>query len=211
VVTLLTFEANRHVGPAVTGALGNVSPVFAILLAVALLGEVPRGGQVAGMAIILAGVLAIIWAPRAVPKQALGWAIGLLLLAALIRGLVQPVVKLGLEQWPSPYSATLIGYTMSALVILSVTTLLLGGPAAALQQRGWPWFVPVGLLNGLAVLAMYGALSRGPVAIVAPLVACYPLATLGFGRLLLGAANLTWRVGLGVAVTVAGVALLLRA
>jgi uncharacterized membrane protein len=210
-VTLLTFEANRHVGPAVTGALGNVSPVFAILLAVALLGEVPRGGQVAGMAIILAGVLAIIWAPRAVPKQALGWAIGLLLLAALIRGLVQPVVKLGLEQWPSPYSATLIGYTMSALVILSVTTLLLGGPAAALQQRGWPWFVPVGLLNGLAVLAMYGALSRGPVAIVAPLVACYPLATLGFGRLLLGAANLTWRVGLGVAVTVAGVALLLRA
>ena len=29
VVTLLTFEANRRVGPSVTGALGNLSPLFA--------------------------------------------------------------------------------------------------------------------------------------------------------------------------------------
>jgi drug/metabolite transporter (DMT)-like permease len=58
---------------------------------------------------------------------------------------------------------------------------------------------------------MYAALARGPVTLVAPLVACYPLATLAFGRLLLGAGGLTWTVGLGVATTVAGVALLLRA
>ena len=50
--------------------------------------------------------------------------------------------------------------------------------------------MPVGLLNGLAVLTMYAALARGPVAVVAPLVACYPLATLAFSRLLLGAGSL---------------------
>ena len=43
------------------------------------------------------------------------------------------------------------------------------------------------------------------------LVACYPLATLAFNRLLLGTGGLTWNAGLGVAITVAGVALLLRA
>ena len=58
---------------------------------------------------------------------------------------------------------------------------------------------------------MYAALARGPVAVVAPLVACYPLATLAFSRLLLGSGGLTWSAGLGVAITVAGVALLLRA
>ncbi len=51
----------------------------------------------------------------------------------------------------------------------------------------------------------------GPVAVVAPLVACYPLATLAFSRLLLGSASLAWSAAIGVGVTVVGVALLLRA
>ena len=61
------------------------------------------------------------------------------------------------------------------------------------------------------MLAIYAALARGPVAVVAPLVACYPLATLAFSRLLLGSGGLTVGAGLGVAITVAGVALLLLA
>lgn len=210
-VTLLTFEANRRVGPAITGALGNLSPLFAILIAFVVLGEVPKLGQLAGVAVILAGVLLIIGAPRSASHQAFGLAVALLLLAAFIRGSVQPVVKLGLEAWPSPYSATLIGYVMSATVLIGFATLKEGDPAAVFRQRGWLWFVPVGLLNGLAVLLMYAALARGPVAVVAPLVACYPLATLAFSRLLLGSGGLTWATGVGVAITVAGVALLLRA
>ena len=46
---------------------------------------------------------------------------------------------------------------------------------------------------------------------MAPLVACYPLATLAFNRLLLGTGGLTLGAGLGVAITVAGVVMLLRA
>jgi drug/metabolite transporter (DMT)-like permease len=210
-VTLLTFEGNRHVGPAITGALGNLSPLFAILIALFVLGEVPSLGQLAGIAVVLAGVLLIVGAPRSIPRQAFGWAIAVLLLAAFIRGLVQPVVKLGLVDWPSPFAAALIGYLMSALMILSVGISREGTAVLPFRSRGWPWFVPVGLLNGLAVLTMYAALARGPVAVVAPLVACYPLATLAFSRLLLGAGGLTWSTGLGVAITVAGVALLLLA
>ena len=68
-VTLLTFEANRRVGPAITGALGNLSPLFAILIAFLVLGEVPRSGQLVGVAVILAGVLLIIGAPRSIPHR----------------------------------------------------------------------------------------------------------------------------------------------
>lgn len=209
-VTLLTFEGNRRVGASITGAFGNFAPVFAVLGAVVLLGEIPRLGQLGGLAVILGGVLLIIGAPRDMPQRFFGWAILLLVLASLIRGLVQPVTKLGLAYWPSPFAASLIAYIMSAMVILS-TGLAREGRAALLDPpAGWLWFVPVGLLNGLSVLLIYAALMRGSVAVIAPLLACYPLATLLFSRLILGAGGIGWRVALGVAITVVGVALLLR-
>jgi drug/metabolite transporter (DMT)-like permease len=210
-VTVLTFEGNRRVGPALAGALGNLSPVFAVLLALVLLGEVPGSGQLAGMAVILLGVLLIVGAPRVAPRDGFAWAIALLLLAAGIRGLVQPVVKLGLEAWPSPFAATVIGYMMSASTILVAGAVHKDAATPALRSRGWAWFVLIGWINGASQFAIYAALARGPVAVVAPLVACYPLAALVFGRILLGSGGLTPVAGLGVAVTVAGVALLLRA
>jgi drug/metabolite transporter (DMT)-like permease len=211
VVTLLTFEANRRVGASISSALGNLTPLFAIVIALLILGEVPRAGQVVGVGVILTGVLLIVGAPRAVRGHVFGWAVVLLLLSAFIRGLVQPVVKLGLALWPSAFAATLISYVMSASLILSVAAIREGAAIVPAWRLGWRWFVPVGLLNGLAVLAMYSALARGPVAVVAPLVACYPLATLAFSRLLLGSASLPRSALIGVGVTVAGVALLLRA
>ena len=210
VVTLLTFEANRRVGASISSALGNLSPLFAILIAFLVLREIPRPGQLVGLGVILTGVALIVGAPRATNGQAFGFAIVLLLLAAFIRGLVQPIVKLGLTHWPSAYAATLISYIMSATFILSVAAIREGSAIVTAWRKGWRWFIPVGLLNGLAVLAMYGALARGPVTVVAPLVACYPLATLAFSRLLLKSTSLAWGAAIGVAVTVAGVALLLR-
>lgn len=209
-VTLLTFEANRRVGASLTSALGNLSPLFAIVIAFLVLGEVPRAGQLMGVVVILIGVLLIVGRPGTMPSQAVGWAVVLLVLASFIRGLVQPVVKLGLAYWPDAFAATLISYFMSASLILSAGAIRDGAAIVPGWHGGWRWFVPVGLLNGLAVLSMYAALARGPVAVVAPLVACYPLATMAFSRLLLGSTSLAWSAGAGVVTTVVGVALLLR-
>jgi drug/metabolite transporter (DMT)-like permease len=208
-VTILTFEANRRIGPTLTGALGNLTPLFAVLLAIALLGEAPRTGQIAGMAVILAGVLVLLGPPGRWLGVGLGLGIALPLAAALIRGLVQPVVKLGLEAWPNPFAATLFGYLVSAVIILTAGATIEGRQLARPHLRGWVLFSIIGLCNGLAMLLMYAALARGPIIVVAPLVACYPLATLVFGRILLGPGDLSRRIALGVAVTVAGVALLL--
>lgn len=209
-VTLLTFEANRRIGANLTGALGNLTPLFAVLLAVALLGEAPLPGQLAGMAVIVAGVLVLIARPGQAFGVSLLPALALPLAAALIRGLVQPVVKLGLADWPNPFAATLFGYLVSATVILTAGAMVEGRRVARIHRRGLGLFVAVGLCNGVAVLLMYAALARGPVVTVAPLIACYPLATLAFSRLLLGRAGLSRQMALGVAVTVVGVAVLLR-
>jgi drug/metabolite transporter (DMT)-like permease len=95
------------------------------------------------------------------------------LAAAVIRGAVQPVIKLGSERWPSPFAAVVIGYTISFAVLVFAAFVHDPKLVRRFDRRG-----AVGLCNGLAVLSLYAALGHGPVALVAPLVASYPLVTL---------------------------------
>jgi drug/metabolite transporter (DMT)-like permease len=209
-VTLLTFAANRRIGPNLTGALGNTTPLFAVGVAVVLLGEAPRAAQLAGIAAVCLGVaLLFVGRARSVPGAPV-WALALPLAAAAVRGLVQPVVKIGLEGWPDPFAAATIGYLVSALVIVTLARARGAVPRAS-AGRGAAWFVAVGLANGAAVLGLYVALARGPVTVVAPLVACYPLFTLALNRLVLGDRTPAAPLVPGVALTVAGVALILLA
>ncbi len=207
-VTLLTFAATRAIGPNLTGVLGNLAPVFAVAIAVVLLGETPRVGQLAGLIVVCAGI-ALLFAGRHPAVRGIpAWAWALPLGAALVRGLIQPAVKIGLEGWPNPFAAVTIGYLVSSTLILTAKAVD-RNPAAAATSRAWGWFVPVGLCNGLGVLSLYSALGRGPVTIVAPLVACYPVFTLLLNRLLLADRSLPAQAVSGVLVTVAGIALIL--
>lgn len=208
-VTMLTFAANQRLGPHVTGALGNLAPLFAVLLAVLLLGEVPGLGAAAGILVVVAGATVLALGPAGGASLPMQVALLLPLAAALVRGLVQPAVKIGFATWPNPYAAATIGYLVSAVVVVAFARLRGGLPSPRADRTGMLWFAAVGLCNGAAVLTMYGALARGPVALVAPLVATYPLATLALGAVFLRGVRIGPRIVLGVVVTVAGVALLL--
>lgn len=209
VLTLFTFESNRLLGPVITGALGNLSPLFAVGLAVILLGEPLRALQFAGLVVIVVGV-AVITVTR--PQDVRNWRHWALLLplgAALLRGLTQPVIKIGLEIWPNPVAAGLTGYIVSALVAICVVRMRTGRFIADAPLRGRLWFVSVGMSNGIGVLLMYAALAHGPVSVVAPLVATYPLMTVGLGALVLGKVDGGGRLAAGTAFTVLGAVMLL--
>jgi len=207
-VTLLTFAANRHMGPGTAGALGNLAPLVAVGVALAWLGETPGPTQLAGIAVIVAGVTVLSLRGRALAGDWPLWVLALPFAAAAIRGLVQPVVKVGLAAWPSPFAAALIGYTVSSAVMLGLAVSR-GGALAPMDRRGAAWFALVGLANGTAVLTMYAALAMGPVTLVAPVIAVYPAITLAIGAMLLRAHPITRRQLTGVALTVAGVIVLL--
>lgn len=208
-VTILTFAANRRIGPNLTGALGNLAPLFAVLIAVAVLGERLGGAQVAAVLAVVLGVVLLYLSPARAWATPMRWAFALPLAAALVRGLVQPAMKVGLAAWPNPFAAATIGYVVSSAVVLGAMALRNGGPPVRFSRKGWFWFALVGAANGAAVLLLYQALSLGPVSRVAPLVACYPLVTLLLSRFVPGLAPLTPATWAGVALTVAGVALLL--
>ena len=97
-------------------------------------------------------------------------------------GWILPIVKFGFEWWPNPIAAVVVSYTVSSAVLILSALGRAGGSIPIIDHPGVLWFAAVGLCNGLSVLAIYGALEYGPVAIISPLIASYRLVTLLLSR-----------------------------
>ncbi len=208
-LTLLTFASNRALGPVVTSTLGNLAPLFAVSLALLLLHEPLQPAQLVGAVIAVSGAVIItVTRPRDLGSWR-SWALLLPLCSAFVRGVVPPIAKLGLAIWPSPLWACLIGYVMSSLVVLTVQRFRKG---SFIVEGPWPgrlWFSVTGISNGLSALCLFAAVRNGPITLVAPLAAIYPLITVGLSAIMLKHIAITPRIVAGTALTVAGVVLVL--
>ena len=175
---------HERLGTAVAGAVGNVAPLFAVLGAVLFLGERLGLGQVVGLLLVVGGVVLMALRGGAGGRQWAVWVLALPLAAALVRGAIEPVIKSGLAIWHEPLAAAAIGYSLSTMVIVSLVgrRALMAGPA---DPTGRLWFVAVGLSNGTATFLLYAALGLGLIAVVAPLVALFPVMAVGLSYLLL--------------------------
>ena len=211
VVTLINFASNRIAGPTIAGTLSSTTPLFAVLVAIVILGEPLTLTTATGTAAIMLGVIAFSARGENGGRALTAIAILLPLAGAAIRGGAQAAVKGGLALWSEPFVAVLVGYTVSCATIFATSRALVPGGAAPFNRRGVPWFMSVGACNGAGILAMYAALARSPVSVVSPLVATYPLFTLALSAMFLREEKLGARVLAGVALTVAGVIVLARA
>ena len=207
-VTLLTYESNRQLGPTVTGAVSCTAPLFAVITAFVFLNERLTAPTALGGAIIVLGLMMLTM--RAPLQTRPGWRLVLPVSGAVLRGVAQTLTKLGLVLWPSPFTAALVGYATSAGVMWAAKAAQ-PGSRTSIGRAGILWFMAVGTLNGGAVLLMYYALNIGTVSVVSPIVATYPLFTMLFSALFLKTEALTARVLAGVVLAVAGVAVILVA
>ena len=208
VVSILAVRSNERLGPAVAGAVGNVTPIFAVLGAVLFLGEHLGLLQLAGLAMVVGGVALLALRGGTGGRHWSVWVLGLPLAAALVRGAIQPAIKTGLALWPEPLAAAAIGYALSSVVIASLVgrRALRAGPAI---RSGVLWFLAVGFANGTATFLLYAALGLGSITVVAPLVALFPLMGVVMSWIFLRGEQLH-AIGLvGILVSVAGVILLL--
>ena len=207
-VTILTFEATRFLGPNVTAAMGNLAPVVAVGAGVLWLGEALGMRQFAGIAVLVAGVTMMTtnrnWGDTTWPL----WALALPLTASMLRGFGQPLLKVGFGWWHNPRVATLLCYASSATVVVLVGLLRKKASAASFTPKGVAWFMVVGVGNGLATWLGIEAVARGPVSLVAPVVASYPLFTLAIGSVLLRRVKVSRAQSVGVGLAAIGVMIL---
>jgi len=209
-VTLLTFRSNHLLGPTITSTVAGTSPLFALLAAAWFLGEeVPARAAVAALGVV-AGIALLSWRRAALPGAIAGTALLWPIAAAVVRGVAQVGAKAGLGLWPSPFAACLVGYLMSSATVIAADRLRQARPGRP-TRSSLAWFAATGLLNGLAVLAMYTALGAAPVWIVAPIVASYPLVTAVLGAALLHDEKPSPQAAAGAIVTVAAIVYLVGA
>jgi drug/metabolite transporter (DMT)-like permease len=171
----------RMIGPALTAGLASTSPVFAMVLAVAVLGEVLSARILTGTAIVVGSIAFIALRSRGAGANWPLWAVAIPLGAALTRGLSHNVIKIGLGGLDSPMTAALVAATTSLLVLAIVH--VASRRRLAPLGRGYFWFGLCGVLNGLGLVGLNAALALGEVIVVAPLVATTPAFTLIMGWL----------------------------
>jgi len=207
IVTLLTYESNRQLGPTLTGAVSCTAPLFAVVAAVFFLDERLALPTAIGGLVIVAGLMLL--TTRAPLRTPPGWRLLLPVSGAALRGVAQTLTKLGLMLWPSPFTAALVGYTASAAVMWGTEAATSRG--ARISRTGVFWFSAVGMLNGSAVLLMYYALNVGSVSVVSPIVATYPLFTMLFSAIFLRTETLSPKAVAGVVLAICGVAVIVAA
>ncbi len=188
-MTLHTLSV-RMIGPGLTAGLASTSPVFAMALAVIVLGELVTGQVAAGTAIVVCGIAFVALQARRPGVSWPMWAVAIPLGAALTRGLSHNVIKIGLNDLPSPLTAALIAATTSLAVLFGINT-------ASRQPMprwgsGFIWFALCGLLNGIGLVSLNIALALGDVIVVSPLVATTPAFTLLTGWLFFRRERVGW-------------------
>ena len=204
---LLFTLAVRDAGSSRTSVVVGAAPLFAVLIALVVLGEPFRLPLVLGALLVVAGGT-LLASDRARPAQFL--AVGLVLAAAsalliATRDNVVRAVSDDLDVDPSAGAA--VALLVGGLAMLAYAAVR--RPSELRSFRDWPPFVPVGILFGISYALLYEAYFRGRVTVVSPLVATESLWGVGLSALLLRRHELVGRRLLaGAALVVAGGALI---
>ncbi|MFC7248823.1 EamA family transporter [Halomicroarcula sp. GCM10025324] len=207
------FVGIERLGASRAEALKSTFPLVAVVAAVVALGEGITPTVAAGVVLLVAGAAAVSWDARASPVTASGrevWThVGFPLAAAVCLGVDPVFTKVGL----AGETPALVGATVRVLAAACGFGLYLGWRRVR-HDASWPsrpgrWTVVVGIANTTYLSAYLWALSREPVNVVAPILGASPLLVLlGSALFARDDEQLTARLGIAVAVLVAGVVLI---
>ncbi len=200
----LNFEATRLLGATVAATVSSIAPLLSTVGAVVILGELPTRFVLAGTASVVAGVMILSWSGNGGERRLINPHILLPLATAAIRGMQHVISKYALTLTPVPFVGGFASYTVAGTVMV-LAKQLTGTMPKSLRSMGTFWFCLTGLIVCGAILAMYGALSRGTVVEISPLTSSYPVFTLLGNLVFYPREVMRWRIWIGVAVVVGGV------
>lgn len=207
---LLSFDGIDRVGASVSSAAISTRPLFATLLALAVIGEVISVETAVGIVILVVGLVVL---ARSKGGDLRGWQpreLAFPILAAVMFAASDVLRRFGLTETPvSPLEAVAFHETAGVLGLLALAAWRydLGLPS----RTATAVFFASGLFNAVSLLLYFQALSMpgGSVAVVTALVGTAPLFVTAFGAILLAdLERITRGVVVAAVLVVAGAALI---
>ena len=196
----------RLLGPTLSSTFAATAPIFGATLGILWLGEAMTWPIAIGTAGVITAIVILAQRNTRVPKTWPLWALSLPVGAALIRSLGQVLSKLGMEDIPDPYFASLVGFTVSAMVTILVKKLSKKSLPIPWNTGGHYWFIAAGATFSTAVLCLNTGLLRGQVVSIAPLIAAAPIFSMLLSIVVFRREKLTARTVLAVFIVVPSVA-----
>lgn len=199
-----------RIGSSLSNAFTNTRPLFAVLMAVAWLGETVTAEMAAGILVIVLG-LGVLSLSRG--GDISGWRrtdLAFPLLAALVFAAGNVVRRFGFTVSPvTTLQAVTVGETAALLSMVGFALATGRSGAGDAPRRAFGYFAFNGLTATVGLFALFAALRAGPVSVVDPVAATAPLVTTAVAALVLrDVERVTPCLAAGVVLVVAGVALL---
>jgi len=188
---LLVVHAVQASGASRAGILFGMAPLFSALIAVAVFDEPIRRPLVVGTLLVVGGGIVLAWErERPVDYRAYGAALAVTVAAAFgVRDNVARAVGDDVEANALSQSTAIM---LGASLVLTANVLRRRGVLVRLRRAVVP-FASSGLLAALAQVALFAALERARVTVVAPLAGTGVLWTVIFAALFLGRTELVGR------------------
>lgn len=174
---LSNFIAIEKLGVSVSSTIVGSSPLFSTLFAVIIINEKVSLPTLLGTLLVVAGV-AITRLQGGESKNLKTSAMIFPLLAAVFYGVSAPIRKIGLNILPEATFGALVGSGSSTLFYALYLVATGKMNQLKLTRRSARYFVTSGFVVTAGWLAMYNALSRGNVSVVAALIGTNPLFSL---------------------------------
>src|ERR687895_1233837 len=174
-VRLLAYTGVEKIGASRSSALQSVSPLVSATIAVTILGEEPSVLIVVGTILVVAGIVLVSWKPEQQLAAFRRWHLLLPLGAAFLTGMNHPIRRyvLAMANEPLFFSALMGSVSLAGFLIY-----LAASPRSqrlVWNRGGLLLFLATGLFETLSILLIITALSIGPVVVVAPIAASYPI------------------------------------
>jgi drug/metabolite transporter, DME family len=171
----LALMGMRYLGPTLATTLTSTSPFFATAMGILWLGELITAEVAVGTVVIVLAVMLMAKRGGAGGATWPLWALAFPIGAAIIRSGGHVLSKLGMNEVPDPYLASLVTFAVSALTTIIIHKSRRDAPVIIWKSTGARWFMAGGIAFALAILALNEALLRGTVVQVVPVVSSAPI------------------------------------
>jgi uncharacterized membrane protein len=204
-VRFLAYGGVSKIGASRSSALQAISPLISAAVALVFLHEKATLVILLGTVLVVCGIVLISWRAEKQIMAFRWWHLLLPVGAAFLTGINHPIRRYALTLSNEPlFFAALMG-AVSLVSFLAYANLGSTKERLVWQRKAVGYFLVTGVAETLSITSIITALSIGPVVVIAPIAASYPLwALMGTAIFLRGVERVTALTVLGSLSIVAG-------